>query len=132
MSANNVETDPSTSNVEELENSSMGDELKKALKELDNNKATTLKVGSGETAVYYLIYKRDVKDDAEEYIGNGTNRAGVLSSMKSDEFADYIEGLTKDLKCEENTSVIDRYDPKMFFVSVEPTTAASDSDSKAE
>ncbi len=132
MTANKVETDPSTSNVEELEKSSMGDELKNALKELDNNKATTLKVGSGETAVYYLVYKRDVKNDAEEYIGDGTNRANVLSSMKSDEFADYVEGLTKNLKYEENTSVIDRYDPKMFFVAEEPTTAAADSDSKAE
>lgn len=127
IEANEVESDPSVSNIENLENSSLGDEVKDALKELDNNKATAVKVGSGESAVYYFIYKRDINDAKADYLADENNSAGVLASMKGDEFADYLEGLTEELKYEENTSVIDKYDPKMFFVPVEPTTASEES-----
>lgn len=132
MKANDIESDPATSNIENLENSSLGDEVKEALKKLDNNKATAVKVGSGENAVYYFIYKRNIKDAAKDYLADETNSANVLSSMKSEEFADYIEGLTKKLDYEENTSVINQYEPKMFFVPVEPTTSAEDSETSEE
>ena len=132
MKANDIESDPATSNIENLENSSLGDEVKEALKKLDNNKATAVKVGSGENAVYYFIYKRNIKDTAKDYLADETNSANVLSSMKSEEFADYIEELTKKLDYEENTSVINQYEPKMFFVPVEPTTSAEDSETSEE
>ena len=118
-------TDPSKSAVENLDNSSIGDELKKAIGKLDVGEAQTLQVGSGDSAIYYLVYKKDIADDVDSYIGNADNKAGVLSSMKSDEFAKYIDELAGKLKAEENTSVINQYDPAMFFVKVEPTTAAS-------
>lgn len=130
MKANNITNDPATSNVEVIDDqSSLGKELKEAIGKLDVKKATTVKVGSGDSAVCYLVFKGDVKDDVDEYIKSETKRPAVLAKMKQDEFADYIEGLTKELKYEENTSVIDRYDPKMFFEPVEPTTAASDESS---
>lgn len=125
MTANDVATDPSTSNIENLENSSIGTELKDAIKELGNEKATTVKVGSGDSAVYYLVYKRDIKDSTDSYISDADKKASVLASMKSEEYADYVEGLTKELKYEANTSVLDQYDPKMFFIADETTTAAS-------
>ena len=128
MKANNITTDPSTSNIEQLENTSIGEELKKAVEGLGNNKATTVKVGEADSAIYYLVYKRDINETAKTYFTNTDNRNSVLSAMKSEEFADFIEGLTKDFKCEENTSVIEKYDPKMFFVAVEPTTAAAESE----
>lgn len=131
MDNNGLETDPSTSNVENINTSSLGEEVLNALKELGSNKATTLKVGSGNTAVYYLIYKNDINNDVNDYIKSDTNRPNVLSNMKSDEFKDYIDGLVKDLKCEENTSVLDRYKADMFFEKVEETTTA-DSESSAE
>lgn len=132
MDANEIESDPTTSNIENLENSSLGDEVKEALKKLGNNKAAAVKVGSGESAVYYFVYKRNVKDSAKDYIGTADKRASVLASMKSEEFADYIEGLTKKLDYEENTSAVDKYEPKMFFIPVEPTTAASESTTSAQ
>lgn len=132
MKANNIESDPATSNIENLENSSLGDEVKEALKKLDNKKATAVKVGSGENAVYYFIYKRNIKDAAKDYIANETNKANLLSSMKGEEFDDYIEELTKKLDYEENTSVIEKYEPKMFFVPVEPTTSAETSETSEE
>lgn len=99
--------------------------LKKAIGKLETGKAETLKVGSGDSAIYYLVYKKDVNKDVDSYIGNESNRAGVLASMKSDEFSKYIDSLAEKLKYEENTSVIDKYKPELFFVAVEPTTSAS-------
>lgn len=132
MEANDIESDPSTSTIENLENSSLGDEVKEALKKLDNNKAAAVKVGSGENAVYYFVYKRNIKDAAKDYLSEEANHSAVLSAMKGEEFADYIEELTKKLDYEENTSVINKYDPKMFFVPVEPTTAANESTTSAQ
>ncbi len=130
MKAENIDEDPSTSSIEKLDSVSAGDEIKEALGELDNNKATTVKVGEGESAVYYLVYKRDIKDAADDYLSDDTNRSTVLAAMKSDEFADYIEKLTESLEYEENTSVINKYDPKMFFVPEEPATEAEDSETE--
>ena len=118
-------TDSSVSKVEVLDKSSIGDELKEAIGKLETGKAETLKVGSGDSAIYYLVYKKDVNKDVDSYIGNESNRAGVLASMKSDEFSKYIDSLAEKLKYEENTSVIDKYKPELFFVAVEPTTSAS-------
>lgn len=132
MKANDIESDPATSSIENLENTSLGDEVKEALEKLDNNKATAVKVGSGENAVYYFVYKRNIKDAAKDYLADETNSAKVLSSMKGEEFDDYIEGLTKKLDYEENTSAIDKYEPKMFFIPVEPTTSAETSETSEE
>ncbi len=126
MKANKIEADPSTSKVEQLKDTSIGDELKKAVEELDSKKATTIKVGEANSSMYYLVYKRDINETAKTYFNNEANHNSILSAMKSEEFADYIEGLTKDFECEENTSVINKYDPKMFFVPVEPTTSADE------
>ena len=132
MKANDIESDPATSSIENLENTSLGDEVKEALEKLDNNKATAVKVGSGENAVYYFVYKRNIKDAAKDYLADEANSAKVLSSMKGEEFDDYIEELTKKLDYEENTSAIDKYEPKMFFILVEPTTSAETSETSEE
>lgn len=125
MENNSIESDPSTSNVENINNSSLGEEVLNALKELDSNKASTLKVGSGDSAVYYLIYKNDIKNDVDDYIKSDTNRPTVLSNMKNDDFKDYLDGLAENLDCEVNTSVIDRYKADLFFETVEETTQAA-------
>ncbi len=126
MKAEGIETDPTKTAVENIESSSLGEEVLAAFKELDTNKAATLKVGEGDSAVYYLIYKNDINKDVDEYIGDDTQRSSVLSNMKSDDFSDYIEELSKSLDYEANTSVLDKYTPDLFFVKVEETTAASE------
>jgi hypothetical protein len=85
-----------------------------------------LTVGEGDSAIYYLIYKNNINDDVDDYVGSETNKSSVLSSMKSEEFSDYIKDLTKELDYEANTSVLEKYDPNMFFVKVESTTAAEE------
>lgn len=127
MENNNIESDPSTSNVENINTSSLGEEVLAALKELGSNKASTIKVGSGNSAVYYLIYKNDINNDVNDYIKSDTNRPTVLSNMKNDEFTDYIDDLAEKLECEANASVLDKYKADMFFEAVEETTTASES-----
>lgn len=125
MEANEVTQDPSQKGVEILDNSSIGDEIKEQLGKMDEGKAETLQVGEGENAQLYLIYKGDINSDVDEYINNTTNRTNVLSSMKAEEFNDYIDELVNNIEVEINTAQVDRYDPDMFFVPVEPTTAAT-------
>ena len=43
--------------------------------------------------------------------------------MKKDEFSDYINKEAKALKCEVNSSVVDKYDPDMFWEEPEETSA---------
>ena len=132
MDNNELESDPSTSNVENINKSSLGDEVVEALKELDSKKATTLKVGSGDSAVYYLIYKEDINNDVDDYIKSDVNRPTVLSNMKGDDFSDYIKDLADKFECEANTSVLDKYKADLFFVAVEETTSADAESSDEE
>lgn len=131
MDKNSVESDPSKTSTEQLDQFSMGDELKEALTKLDNKKATTVKVGTGDSAIYYLLVKNDIADAAASYLGDENNHTSVLTAMKQDEFTDYIKGLTKELDYEANTSVLDSYKPNMFFKAVESTTAAQNSEDSA-
>ncbi len=131
MEENEVTDNPSQSNTEILENSSIGDEIKEKLKEMKEGTAETLQVGDGDTAVLYLIYKGDISKEADTYLSDETNRSNVLSNMKQDEFNDYIDEKANNLEIEKNQSQIDKYSPDMFFVPVEPTTEAqNESDAK--
>ena len=133
MKANDMEDDPSTSAIEDLEkNSSLGDELKEAIKKIDGKGAATIQVGKDDSAVYYLVYKRDIKSTSDKYLADDANRSSVLSAAKSEDFADYIEELTKKLDFEANTAQLDRYDPKMFFVKPEDSDENADDDASTE
>lgn len=122
---------PAVDNTEQLESVSAGDQIKDALKDLGNNKAVTVKVGEDDTGMLYLVYKRNSADSAKDYLESETNRAGVLNTMKKDDFEDYLKKIVEDLDYEKN-SAVDGYDPKMFFVAEQPTTAAEETTSAEE
>ena len=128
--ANSLTEDPSTSAVENLADSSLGDELKNALGEMKANQAKTIKVGSGNTAVYYLIFKGDINSDIDSYVYDATQRDSLLASMKKDEYKKYVDDLAKKTECEKNQSVIDQYKPELYFVKPE-SSASESSDSSA-
>ncbi len=117
-------SDTGTSSVEQKENLSAGDEIKAELDKLEPGKASTLKVGENETAVYYLIYKGDINETAKTYFDDPANSASVLSAMKQDEFKKYVKELAQAVNYEKN-GIVDSYDPKMFFEPVEPPTTAA-------
>lgn len=133
MEKKGLDSDPSTSGVDNYETTSLGDELVDALKKLGDNKATTLKVGDGNSAVYYVLYKRDITGDDADYVAaNSTYRSSVLTAMKTKDFDDYIDSLADNMDIEENTSVLGKYKPELFFVAKEETTSASNKESKEE
>lgn len=129
--ANSITDDPTTSAVEELSNSSLGDELKDALNEMKANEGKTVKVGTGNTAVYYLIYKGDINSDVESYVYDATQRANLLTAMKKDEYAKYVDDLAKNTECEKNQSVLDQYKPELYFVKPESSASSASSSSSS-
>ena len=43
------------------------------------NEAKTVKVGSGNTAVYYLIFKGDINSDIDSHVYDSTERNKLLA-----------------------------------------------------
>lgn len=129
MKANDITENPATPTVENLENSSLGDEVKEALKKLGNGKAQVVQVGEGDSAIAYVVYKDDIKKASKDYIADESQRTGALSDMKTDDFKDYMKKVAEDMGYEKS-SAVDGYDPKMFFVAEEPTTAAESSETE--
>lgn len=109
-----LESDPSTSAVENLDESSLNEDVIAALNELEEGKASLVKVGEAENAYYYLIYKAPIADSVADYIEDETNSFNVLSAMKSDEFQDMLTAKAEELGIQENTSVVNSYKPSMF------------------
>jgi hypothetical protein len=122
MAEKSVAENPSTDTIEHKDDFSAGDEVKAAYEKLAAGKATVVTVGEGENATLYFLYKKDIKADSAKYVSE--NRSTVLSKAKTDDFDKYLKELTEKLDYEKS-SAVDKYDPKMFFVPVEPTTAAA-------
>lgn len=109
-----LESDPSTSAVENLDESSLNEDVIAALNELEEGKASLVKVGEAENAYYYLIYKAPIADSVADYIEDETNSFNVLNAMKSEEFQDMLTAKAEELGIQENTSVVNSYKPSMF------------------
>lgn len=112
-----VESVPSSSNKmlkTDFDESSLSDELKKALKE---NKAGQADVKTLGDTLYFIYtdnmtelakkikYQEDAAEDENDYI----DKSNVVYSMKKDEFDEYIENEKKALKYETNDSCISAY-----------------------
>lgn len=116
MSDYSVESDPSTSNVEILDDSSLGEELVKALKEMKDKEAKVIKVGDDNaSAVYYLLYKAPVSEKAETLSSDEDFNYKVLVNMKSDEFVDEMDKEAAAVECEINEAAISKYPVEMFI-----------------
>ena len=131
MESSGLTESPASPKIEDLEKSSLGDDVKEAIKKLENGKAAVVKVGEGDSAIAYLVYKDDITKGSEEYIADESNRSSALSAMKTDEFKDYLKKVAEDSGYEKNGAV-DSYDPKMFFAAEEPTTTAEESSDDKE
>ncbi len=100
-------------------------EVDKVIAELGEGKAKTIKVGKGENANYYYVFRYNMQAAKDDYLTPGTNDDTIISKMKQKDFQKYLKDLAADLKHDRSNSV-DSYKPGMFFVAKEPeTTAAS-------
>ena len=114
MKAHDIADNPTVKNIEILENSSLGEEVLKAVKELKEGKATYLKVGTGDTSIMYFITKFKIEDEAEDYLKADGNRHTILQALKSEDFTNYLKDITDNVKVEVNEKVIEKYNPAMF------------------
>ena len=112
----------STSTINKNE-TNLKEELDKAVKELGEGKATTVKSGEGENAIYFYIFRYNTDSAKEDYLNSGENDKTIIRTMKQKDFENYLEELTKKLKYEKSDSV-DKYDPDMYFVAKDPETTA--------
>lgn len=108
-----LESDPSVSNVEIMEESTIGEDLVKAINELKEGEASYKTVGEKDSQVIYLFYKEPIKNQVKNYIEDDANRTSVLYSYKGEEFKSYIDDLALSIDVEINKAV-NKYSPSMF------------------
>lgn len=117
-----MESDPTISATEILENSSLGDDLKKAIEGLKEGEAKYIVVGEkGDTPSAYLIYKGKIKDESSKLESDSNLEYSTLVNMKSEEFKKDIDTEAAKHKCEINTEGIEKYPAKIFVVEEQPT-----------
>ena len=114
MNNHDITTDPTVKNTEVLETSALGEEVLTALKKLDDGKATYLRVGDGDTSVMYFIAKFDINDEAETYISADGNRQTLIQTLKSEDFSNFLNDITENVKVEVNEKVIEKHTPAIF------------------
>lgn len=127
LTANGQDESSIVTNTAKKDETNAGEELGKAINDLGEGKATTLKVGEGENATLYYVFRYTQKEAEDDYL-NDANNTAIVSKMKEKDFTAYMKELADKLDYQKNGAV-DRYDPKMFFVAKEPETTAATTDS---
>ncbi len=112
--AANLSANPAISNIENLEYTSLGEEVKKALSAMKDGEAKVIYVGETDTTVAYFLYKKPITQETKAYVANETNYDALLQEMKSEEFLDYIDSLTDTVECTKNEAVIAKFNPSIF------------------
>lgn len=107
-----------------LENSGISDEdLKKALADLKEGGAATVKIGEDNEANYFYLFRYDNASLMENHEADGVTTDSVLKKMKSKDFTAYLKDLTDKANIQKSAAV-DKYSPSIFFVKQENTTGA--------
>ena len=123
ITANGLQQGAASTSTINKNDTNLKEELDKAVKELGEGKATTVKSGEGENAIYFYVFRYNTESAKEDYLNSGENDKAIIRTMKEKDFEKYLEELTKKLKYEKSDSV-DKYDPDMYFVAKDPETTA--------
>ncbi|WP_405343645.1 hypothetical protein [Ruminococcus sp.] len=109
----NVTEDPTTANVEIIDENTT-DELLKTIKEMKDGQAMTVTIGDDDTTKQlYLVYREPIENQIDAYINNADQSATVLQSMKGEDFDALLKKLAEDLKVEPS-SACNNYKPSIF------------------
>lgn len=113
MSDFDVAEDPSTSNVEIIDEDTT-DELLKTIKDMKDGQVMTMEIGDDDTSKQlYLIYREPIEDEIDAYINNEEQSEQVLNSMKSEDFDKMLKDLAEDLGVTPSDAC-KSYQPSMF------------------
>lgn len=109
-----LSANPAVSNIENLDNTSLGIEVAEALEGMKDGKAKVIYVGQEDTTTAYFLYKKPITQETTKYIASEANYDALLQEMRSEEFLDYIDGLTDSVECTKNDKVIASFAPAIF------------------
>ncbi len=105
---------PAVSNIENLDNTSLGEEVATALKGMKDGEAKVIYVGQTDTTTAYFLYKKPITQETTKYLASDTNYDALLQELKGEEFLDYIDGLTEGVVCTKNDKVVASFAPAIF------------------
>lgn len=106
-----LDTDPTSSNIENIDSLSVGEEIAEKLKELKEGTATYFTVGETETKTYYFLYKEPIANEKDSYVEKNVD--SILATMKNDEFQEFVTKTADELDVEIN-EYVNNYEPAMF------------------
>lgn len=109
-----LSANPAVSNIENLDNTSLGQEVATALKGMKDGEAKVIYVGNADSTVAYFLYKKPITQETTKYVATEANYDALLQEMKGEEFLDYIDGLTNEVQCTKNDAVIAKFAPAIF------------------
>lgn len=109
-----LSANPAVSNIEDLDNTSLGEDVKNALVGMKDGEAKVIYVGETDTTTAYFLYKKPIVQETVSYVASETNYDALLKELKGEEFLDYIDGLTATVECTINEDVIAKFNPSIF------------------
>lgn len=119
-----LESDPSYTATNILDEAGLPEDVQTTLEGMKDGEAKYIVIGEdGESPMCYLIYRGDIKAEAENIDTNEDLQYSILANMKSEEFQSDMMAKAKEYKCEVNTEAISKYPCDMFIT--EPATEAS-------
>lgn len=104
--AEGLEENPYSEYTEKIDDTSLNEELKNAINDLESGKAVALKSGN----YYYLIYKYDIQDSVSQ-LSQENARMNVVADMKGEEFAETMKNEAAALVIETNDGALQKYNP---------------------
>ena len=131
-SSSSSSSDDSASNLASetvnLESSHYPEEMTAKIQEMDEN--TVDFVDIPDSNMFVIIQKNPISEACDEMLSDAEQRLSVLSELKNDEYtADMEEGANALDDITFNDSVLDSYDPHMFFSESDLSSASSESSS---
>lgn len=108
-----VEEDPTTENVEDIDEEST-DEIMKAILDMKDGQAMTVVIGDDDASKQiYLVYREPIENQVEAYTDPEQHKNDVLSAMKHEEFDEMLKKLAEEMNIT-LSSACDSYKPSRF------------------
>ncbi len=102
------------SNVENLDDASIGEDIKNEILDLKEGSASYKIIGNDDASkVIYFFYKEPIKNQVKNYIEDDTKKISLLQALKGDEFNKYLEDVAETIE-PGISSACKNYDLKKF------------------
>ncbi len=101
------------------------EDLDKAISELEEGKAVTVKIGKEDNEKsYFYIFRYDQASLKENYQTDGVTDETLLKKLKEKDYKAYLKSLI-DASGYEKSGYVDKYDPEIFYEKPSDTSSVS-------